>query len=311
MMPLKVVVAGLGPIGQETLRALGGRQGVRLVGAVDVSPALAGRALDEVVPGAPSGLRVEADLAAALVAGADVLVLCTGSRADRVMADLEIAVSHRVHVVSSCEELAVPPTGERWARLDERARQAGVTLLATGVNPGFVMDRLVLQLAGACVQVNRVAAFRVVDVTKRRGPLRRKVGEGLTRAEFDARVAAGTLGHVGLAQSAALIARGLGWRLDHYQETLEPVMDGSRCLGIDQRGKGLVAGEPRIALSLQMFAGAPDPHDQVVLEGDPPIDVRIAGGVQGDRATVGTLVQAAARLSNAPRGLVTVADVFV
>ena len=60
-----------------------------------------------------------------------------------------------------------------------------------------------------------------------------------------------------------------------------------------------------------MYVGAPDPHDRVQLEADPPMDVTIAGGTQGDRATVGTTVNALARMRSAPRGLVTVADVFV
>jgi 4-hydroxy-tetrahydrodipicolinate reductase len=160
--------------------------------------------------------------------------------------------------------------------------------------------------------VSRVRVERVVDAARRRGPLRKKVGEGLSPEEFARGVAGKRLGHVGLRESALLIARGLGWKLDDYRETIGPVVgDDGRCRGITQRGTGVVGGEPKIELALDMYVGAPDPHDRVVLDSDPPMDVTVAGGTQGDRATVGTTVNALARMRSAPRGLVTVADVFV
>ncbi|MDB4969115.1 MAG: dapB [Myxococcales bacterium] len=314
MAELRVGIVGLGPIGLEVARAIVSRRELKMVAAVDSSPSLTGKRLDELVPGAPSGVLIQASLDEALSGGqVEAVALTTTSRFSGITADLEIALKRRVHVVSTCEELAAPAIDpQTWARLDDHAKHADVTLLGTGVNPGFVMDRLPLQLAGACVSVSSVQVERIVDAARRRGPLRKKVGEGLTREEFAAGVAANRIGHVGLRESAVLLARGLHWRLERYDETIEPVLgpDGN-CLGIRQRGIGIVGGEERIKLSLDMYVGAPDPHDRVMLAADPPMDVLIAGGTQGDRATVGTTVNALARMRSAPRGLVTVADVFV
>src|SRR5207244_12988074 len=119
---------------------------------------------------------------------------------------------------------------------DEDARGAGVTFVATGVNPGFVMDRLPLQLAGAMVRVDGVRVERVVDAARRRGPLRAKVGEGLSVDEFRRGVAERRLGHVGLPASAALLARGLGTALARFEEAIDPVTDDPGCvLGVPQR----------------------------------------------------------------------------
>lgn len=314
MAQLRVGVVGLGPIGLEVARAILSRRELALVAAVDVSPALAGKPLEELLPGAPKEVKVASTLDAALATGKiDAVALTTTSRFSGIIADLETAIRRRVHVASTCEELSAPAVDpQTWARLDDHAKHSDVTLLGTGVNPGFVMDRLPLQLAGACVSVARVRVDRVVDAAKRRGPLRKKVGEGISPDEFRAGVAEKRLGHVGLRESALLIARGLGWKLESYSETIDPVVgsDG-RCLGIRQRGTGIVGGEPKIELALDMYVGAPNPHDRVQLEADPPIDVTIAGGTQGDRGTVGTTVNALARMRSAPRGLVTVADVFV
>jgi 4-hydroxy-tetrahydrodipicolinate reductase len=311
---LRVCVVGLGPIGIELTKAICKRGGLRIVAAVDVSPTLAGKPLGEVVEGAPMDVRIEPTLDGALANGrSEAIALTTTSRFFGITGDIETCIRRRVHVVSTCEELSAPGVDpQTWARLDEHARHVGVTILGTGVNPGFVMDRLPLALAGACVTVDSVRVERVVDAARRRGPLRKKVGEGLTVAEFEQGVKEKRIGHVGLRESALLLAEGLHWRIDSYEETIEPAVDDAgKVLGIKQRGKAIVGGVEKIQLALDMYVGAPDPHDRVMLEADPPMDVTLHGGTQGDRATVGTALNALSRLRSAPRGLVTVADVFV
>jgi 4-hydroxy-tetrahydrodipicolinate reductase len=312
--PVRVAVVGLGPIGQEIARAVVARPDLQLVGAVDLAPHLAGNPLSSLLPKVSKKIKIQSSLESLLHAGeCDAIALATSSRFKGIASDLDVAIESGVHVASTCEELAAPCVDPvLWARLDARAREAGVTVLGTGVNPGFVMDRLVLQLAGACVSVDKVEVERVVDAAKRRGPLRKKVGEGLSVEEFRAGVKEGRIGHVGLRESATLIARGLGWKLQKYDEKITPEVgaDG-KCRGLRQRARGFVGGEQKITLSLAMFVGAEDPHDRIQLDADPPIDARIANGTQGDRGTIGTIVNALARLPRAPRGLVTVADVFV
>jgi 4-hydroxy-tetrahydrodipicolinate reductase len=311
--PIRVAVVGLGPIGIELARALRGRSDLELVAAVDVSQAIAGRPLDELVGFTGTGLVVEEEMAAALAGRpVEAVALCTGSRLAAVLPDLEMAVDAGVHVVSSCEELSAPPQTPEIRALDLSARAAGITLFGTGVNPGFVMDRLVLQLAGVAVRVDSVDVERVVDAALRRGPLRKKVGEGITVDEFRRGVAEGRLGHVGLGASAELIARGLGTALASASESIEPVVDDAsgRVLGLLQQLDGATADGRPIKLRLQMSVGAPDPHDRIRLGGDPPLDVRIAGGTQGDRATVGALLDGLRRVRRAPRGVVTVVEMY-
>lgn len=307
---IRVCVAGLGPIGREVARAVAERAGLALAAVVDSAPAIAGRRLNELVDGAPD-LPVDATLEAALARGVSAVALCTGSRIAQVAADAARAVAARAHVVSTCEELAWPGDAPQAAAIDQAARRAEVTVIGTGVNPGFVMDRLPLALAGVCARVDAVRVARVVDAAARREPLRRKVGHGLTVEEFRAGVDAGRLGHVGLRASAELLARGLGSELASSAERIDPVTDAAhRVLGLHQVLDARTRDGRTIRLDLQMSVGAPDPHDRVVIEGDPPLDVRIAGGTHGDRATVGAVVDALSRLPRAPRGLITVADLY-
>src|SRR5262249_19623403 len=143
-----------------------------------------------------------------------------------ILPQIEEAVQAGLHVVSTCEELAYPhlKSSVLAHSIDVLAKKHGVGVLGTGVNPGLVMDRLALAAAGARVRVDPGKVTRIVDAAKRRGPLRAKVGAGLTKEEFLKGVAEKRLGHVGLSESAAIIAQGLGLPIEEITETIEPVV---------------------------------------------------------------------------------------
>ncbi|MDQ6894919.1 MAG: dihydrodipicolinate reductase [Acidobacteriota bacterium] len=319
----RVALVGLGPIGIEVGRALVGRASLELLGAADPAADKAGRPLGDLLGTSASGGPVVDSSAATLYARsakdrgrADVVILCTGSRLASVTAQIEEAVNAGMHVVSTCEELSFPElkSSALGRRIDERARANGVAVLGTGVNPGLVMDRLALAAAGACVRVDHVKVTRVVDAAKRRGPLRAKVGAGLSREEFLAGVAARKLGHVGLSESAAIIALGLGLPIDEITETIEPVIatretDGiaaGRVLGLHQIAFVQAGDERKVELDLTMAVGVEDPADTIEIGGDPPVHLRVSGGFHGDRATVGCVINAIPFVVNGPPGLQTV-----
>jgi 4-hydroxy-tetrahydrodipicolinate reductase len=176
------------------------------------------------------------------------------------------------------------------------------------------MDRLALAAAAACVRVDRVKVTRVVDAAKRRGPLRAKVGAGLTKEEFVKGVAAKKLGHVGLSESAAIIALGLGFPIEEITETIEPVLAKQETngvavghvLGLHQIALVQAGDEVKVELDLTMAVGVADPSDTIAIEGDPPVNLRVSGGFHGDRATVGCVVNAIPFIVDASPGLHTV-----
>ncbi|MFY9551714.1 MAG: dihydrodipicolinate reductase [Thermoanaerobaculia bacterium] len=315
----RVALVGLGPIGIEVGKALATRPDVALLGAADPAPEKSGKALSDLLDGAFAGVRV-APSAAALYAEsagargrADVVALCTGSRLHATLPQIEEAIRAGFHIVSTCEELSYAELRHAplARQIDRLAREKRVAVLGTGVNPGLVMDRLVLAVASACVRVDSVKVMRVVDAAKRRGPLRAKVGAGLTRKEFDAGVAARKLGHVGLSESAALTALGLGLPIHEITETIEPVIaeretqgvPAGRVLGLHQVALVQAGDEVKVSLDLTMAVGAPDPADDIEIAGDPPIHVRAHGGFHGDRSTIGAVVNAVPFLVSASPGL--------
>jgi 4-hydroxy-tetrahydrodipicolinate reductase len=309
----RVAVVGLGAIGREVVKAVLARPSLELTGAFD--PAFAGRDVGEISEIEPLGVNAASSLAGAL-AGADVALVLTLSGVAEMIPIVEAAGAAGVDVVSTCEDLAYADlaTPKLAQQIDAQARATGITVVGTGVNPGLVMERLPLLLAAACVRVDRVRVTRVVDAAKRRAPLRAKVGAGMTVAEFEAGVAAKRLGHRGLPESCALVGLGLGITFDEVRSTIGPVtepragIEPGRVAGLRQSAVGVRAGEELVRLDLEMSVAAPDPRDHVLIDGDPPLDVLIAGGTHGDRATVGTVLNAIPSVIAAAPGLLTVLD---
>ncbi|HET9037063.1 MAG TPA: dihydrodipicolinate reductase [Myxococcaceae bacterium] len=316
-----VVVMGLGAIGREIARASLQSEEVTLVGAVDTHTSIVGKRLDEL--GIPSPLQVEPALRRGPTRGRRPVVLhATGSSLPAVAEQLLAAVKEGHPVVSTCEELSFPWVRhpELSERLERAAQRSGVSVLGTGVNPGFVLDRLAATLGQTLGPVRHVLARRVVDARTRREALQRKIGAGLTEDEFDALAAENRVGHVGLLESAALCALGLGMDLDEYEEEVAPVLahedipggaflvPRGRVAGVNQTVVGLVDGQERVRLELMLALGAEPPGDQIVIESDTPLRVEIPGGIPGDSATAQLVVHAAPRVAAAESGLLTVLD---
>lgn len=321
--PVPVIVMGLGFIGQEIARAALQSEEVELIGAVDRSPSLAGKTLTEVL-GLPAGtFKVQPTLAQAVGRRTGVVLLhATGSKLTQVADQVLEALSHGMHVVSTCEELAFP-----WfhhpklaEKLERAAVRAGTAVVGTGINPGFVMDRLVATLGQVCGPVRHAKVSRVVDAAKRRPALQRRVGTGLSEDEFFRLVDQDEMGHVGLVESAALCALGLGMDCDDYEEELTPVyaeedltsgawpVKKGRVAGIHQVAVALEEGQERVRLELTIAVGVDDAGDTVELDAEPKVKLVIPGGLPGDRATANLVVNAAPRVAAAEAGLLTVLE---
>ena len=322
-MTIRVVCYGLGPIGIGIARLALARAGVAVVGAIDLDPQKIGRDLGALVGAADAGVIVSGDAAATLAdARPDVVLHATSSALAKVAEQLAQIAKAGAQVVSTCEELAYPWTAQPQlaAELDATARRAGVTLLGTGVNPGYAMDALPLMLTAPCAAVRSVRVLRVVDAARRRGPLQRKVGAGLTPAEFEARVKSGLVRHVGLPESLHMLATRLGWQLDKMDDSIAAVLADSaistefvevaagQVAGVRQVARGFIGGREVLNLELQMYVGAPDPRDSVAIDGDPPVQMTIAGGLHGDVATAAIVLNAAASVMRAAPGLASMAE---
>jgi 4-hydroxy-tetrahydrodipicolinate reductase len=198
-----------------------------------------------------------------------------------------------------------------------------VALLGAGVNPGFVMDALVLALSGATREVDLITVERVLDPLSRRKVFQKKVGIGMTWKEANKLVSEASMGHIGLKESAHLIARGLGWNITSVEEDVRvlcadeaPKARSRRASHPDAPVTGLQqtliaksGRTERIRMEMLMQAGVEGAHDAITINGHPGLNLWIQGGIPGDEATVSCLINAARHAVAPPRtGLLTVLD---
>jgi hypothetical protein len=321
---IRVVQFGVGPIGASIVRLMRQKSSIEIVGAIDNDPAKAGRDLGEIVGAsdAPWGIMIVPQAAAALERPTDVVVHTTSSYLPNVIDELLACLNAGCCIVSTCEELSYPfrKHPQLAARLDAAAKDEGVALVGTGVNPGFVMDKLVLTLSAAAQRVDWARATRIVDASTRRLPLQQKIGAGISPDEFREQAAAGRIKHHGLPESIAMVAEGLGFALDDISETVEPILAEEpvkteflqvapgQVAGVHQIARGTLAGHEKVFMELQMYVGAKQPSDTVELRGEPNLLMTIPGGTHGDLATAAIAVNTIPAILAAPAGLRTVRD---
>lgn len=325
MKKTRIVSYGLGPIGVRAAALAAEKSSMDLVGAIDVAPNLAGRDLGELCDHAGArGITISADADAVLRdTKPDCVIHCTSSFIPNVREQIEGVIDAGANLITSTEEMLWPKLQQPGiaAELDERARAKGVSVLGTGVNPGFVMDTLPAFASSVCYDVRHVLCRRYVDATTRRLPFQKKIGAGLTEDAFRALVAEGKLGHIGLRESIALLGASLGWEFDTIEQDIQPILSpvarktehleiaAGQVAGIHNTGFGAVNGEKRIEMDLQMFVGCEDPHDAAIFDSTPPFEFRIPGGTSGDFATAAMLVNGVQSVVAAAPGLRTMLDV--
>ncbi len=293
------------------------------MGAVDSDSTLVGKDLGKVVGlDKSTGIKVRSN-GNDLYKEADIVLHATSSYLSTTRTQLLEFCKSRVDAVSTCEELSYPWFSHKEiARvLDREATRNGVTLLGTGVNPGFVMDALAVTLSGACERISKIEVSRILDATKRRLPFQTKVGLGLSIEEFRKRVRSGKFGHIGLEESIAMTCSALDLKLDKITQKISPKIASSsvstehfgiikkgRVIGLVQDAKGFANKRPVASYHIEMYAGAKESMDEIRLSGNPNISLKIPGGTPGDIATAAIVVNSIPRVVEAEPGLMTVKD---
>ena len=167
MEPIRVLQWGLGAMGGGMARLMLEKSGLKLVAAVDGRPDYVGKDLGDVLGiGKTLGVTVTNKPETVLnKENVDIVVIATTSWTKDQMPDLRKIISAGINCISIAEEMSDPDAQcpELAKEIDELAKKHGVSVLGTGVNPGFVLDLLVVTLSGVCHSVERIEASRVND----------------------------------------------------------------------------------------------------------------------------------------------------
>jgi len=326
---IRVLILGTGQMGSGIARLVLEKQGLQLVGAYGRRTERAGMDLGRAIQlGRDLGIPVRGDLAGVIEqARPHVAIQATCSRLKDAMDEITTLVRHGVHVISIAEEMAYP-TAEAPARaveLHQLATEHGVAVLGTGINPGFVLDLLVITLTGVCSDVQSITARRVNDLSPYGPTVLASQGVGLTPAAFEQGLKDGTVvGHIGFVQSIRMIADALGWETDRIEQTREPIVaQVARQTPSISIEPGQVAGCLHTATAYRQDEAvitlvhpqqvAPqldglDTGDSIEITGTP--GVRLAGTpeIAGGQATAALAVNMIPRVLSAPAGLYSMAD---
>ncbi len=326
MEKIKLILYGIGAVGSRIAKFLLQKEGIKIVGAIDIAKEKIGKDLGDVL-----GVRKQLGITISdnpdtviSKAKADAVVHATTSFLQQTYPQIAKALEHGLNVVSTCEELAYPyiTDPELAEKLHELAKENGATVLGTGINPGFLMDILPITLTGACQKIEKIEVKRVMNAATRRGPFQKKIGAGLSVREFKDKIQAKTItGHVGLEQSISMIAAALGWQLDEIRvDEVEPILakkhveseaiqvGPGQAAGLKQNARGIMGKKETISLEFQAYIGAEEEYDSITIKGTPNIYQKITPCIHGDLGTVAIIANSIPKVINAPPGLVTMKD---
>jgi len=332
MKSIRVLQWGLGAMGSGMARLMLEKSGLQIVAAIDGRPDYVGKDLGAVLGvGKTLGVTVTDKPETVLdKANVDIVVLATTSWLKDQMADLRRIVEAGINCVSIAEEMADP-----WAQSPALADELhaltlkhGVSVLGTGVNPGYVLDLLVIALTGGNHSVTRIEASRVNDLSPYGPTVMKSQGVGTTPEAFRAGVADGSIvGHVGFPESIHMISDALGLGVDRIEQSREPIISKThRETPHVKVEPGMVAGCAHIGIGyrgdveviklihpqqIHPHLEQQDTGDYINIYGKPEIHMAVKPEIAGGIATMGIAVNMIPHLVPATPGLKRMIDLPV
>ncbi|MFO7966893.1 MAG: dihydrodipicolinate reductase [Archaeoglobaceae archaeon] len=301
-MKIKAVIYGFGEIG-KLIAGEAIKRGIEITGVVDINPSLVGKKLGDF------GFDSDAAISDELEFEGDVVFLCTGSWLDKTYPQIEDCVSKGFNVLSTCETLSYPQYrySDIADKIDALAKQNKVSVLGSGINPGFLLDSLLVFLTAPCTEVNSVKAVRSVDALKRRGTFQNKIGIGLDSQEARKQVEEGRIsGHAGYAESVMLVCDALNFKPDVIEEGQEVVEEYGKALGLKGYGSALKSGEEVIRIEFHAYSNAEE-YEEITIEGNNSVRWR-STGTKGDIGTAATIINLIEYVVKGESGLLKISE---
>jgi len=294
---IRIIVFGLGAMGSNMVRLLQNKPPARVIGAIDHDPAKIGQDAGKAA-GLEKSLGIEVGFPPETVLDrveADLVLHTTTAFLDEAYDQIIALIDRGLNVITICQELFFP-IGKNISRakdIDRKAREKGIRITAVGINPGFVMDLLPILCSVPCWSIEKIFVRRVVDFAPYGPDEMRHIGVNLTQEKFLEGVKAGTIGHIGLLETTAMVGHCLGFPIDELKQTKEPLITQSprnsrfvkiepgKVCGFKQNVAGLIQGKK--ILDFRMV-GIVSPHkeedgvemgDTTRISGEPSVDITI------------------------------------
>lgn len=334
MENVKVVIWGFGAMGKGMADMLLTKKGVEITGVCDLHPDLVNKGIFNVLGYEKENHQnvLVSDNIDDLLDNkkCDVVLLCTDSYTSKAFSKMKMILEKGINVISTAEEMAYPKAKEPKLadELDKIAKDNGVTVLGTGINPGFIMDLLVVALTGVMTDVEHIEANRVNSLSPFGPTVMEEQGVGITVETFNKGMEDNSLaGHVGFAESVLMIADAIGVKLDGFQQQMSPIITSidrkskygealkGNVAGVNMTGQGLINGEVFIDMKhpqqIEPELEGTNTGDYINIKGTPEIHMSINPEIDGGIGTIAMCVNMIPHVLNARPGLKTMIDLPV
>jgi hypothetical protein len=328
MENVKIILWGLGAMGTGIGKMILTKKDIEIVGAIDNDPLKLGKDLGQILTSENLGVIVREDFSTLMKEiKADIVILTIDSFVKNVYPAIRIIVESGKNCITIAEEMAYPYVAQKELseEMDSLAKENNVTILGTGVNPGFVFDTLIIALSAGCRSVKSIRAERISDLSSFGSTVMRTQGVGLAPEEFEAGIKNGSIvGHIGFAQSIHMIAKALGLEYDELTETLSSIISNTNretfCVIVEP---GMVAGCNHKAVAskngkkvitlehsqqIHPECEAVDTGDYIFIKGDSDLHLEIKPETPGGIGTMAIAVNMIPQVIASRAGLKTMMD---
>lgn len=329
MEKVKVILWGLGAMGSGMAKMLLNKEGVEIAAAIANRENKNGKDLCDVIGcDKKTGIIITNDyLKVIKEVKADIVLLSTDSFVKNVFPQIKLIAENKMNCITIAEEMSYPYYDEKELakEIDKTAKENSITVLGTGVNPGFVLDTLIITLSAACRKVKNIKASRINDLSPFGATVMRTQGVGTTKEEFEKGIKDGSIvGHIGFRESIPMISKVLGIDIDEIIETREPIISNTyretpyvkvepgMVAGCCHIGYGMKDGKAVITLEhpqqIHPECEGVDTGDYIDIEGDPDMHLTIKPETPGGIGTIAAAVNMIPQVIAWRPGLTTMAE---
>lgn len=331
---VKIVIWGFGAMGSGMAKMILKKKGFDIVGVCDAFDGFVGKSIFKLLNvenHQTHDVKVKKNIEEILTKEKpDLVLLATDSFTRKAYDKIKKIVNHKINVISTAEEMAYPydKEPELSKKMDKLAKENGVTILGTGVNPGMMMDLLAICISGVMEDVGDMEISRVNSLSPFGKTVMEEQGVGLTVNEFESKLAAGDIaGHVGFIESTNMIADALGLKIKDFKQFMTPIItDVDRKSPYGFANKGNVCG-----VDMRSFTKLENGHvinmihpqqiepelagtntgDYIKIKGKPEINLSNVPEVEGGIGTIAICVNMIPHVINSKPGLKTMIDLPV
>jgi 2,4-diaminopentanoate dehydrogenase len=270
-MPYKVIQWATGAVGTHTLQELIRNARFDLRAVYVYSEGKEGADAGELAGLQPIGIAATRDRQAIIDTDADVVVYTPlGASIEALDDDVIALLSSGKNVVTTAGYYAPQLRGQGVVdRLEAACAAGGSTLYGTGIEPGFMFDRLVPTLTSVCTDIDGFRLTEMVDATKHPALLMMKeaIGIGRDPSEVHRDTEWGKYWAGFFSEMTTATVAALGMKADRLETDLEAgvatrriesavgVIEAGQVIGNKHKVTAFVDGRPFVHVEIHWYVG--------------------------------------------------------